>query len=92
MLKGSKYLKSLYDSTFIIFFHHSGKNWVAKCLSLWYVSLGLFVNTLTANDKYSLRDSQNLPQLIQMHLSNKKVFRNFLLHFWNLNQILNIFN
>ena len=43
--------------------------------------LGLFVNTLTANDKYSLRDSQNLPQLIQMHLSNKKVFRNFLLHF-----------
>ena len=54
--------------------------------------LGAFVNTLSANDKCSLRDSENLPQLIQMHLSNKKVFRNFLLHFCDLNQILNIFN
>ena len=34
--------------------------------------LGLFVNTLTANDKYSLRDSQNLPQPIQMQLSKKQ--------------------
>ena len=33
--------------------------------------LGLFVNTLTADDKYSLHDSENLGQSIQMQLSKK---------------------
>ena len=45
--------------------------------------LGVFVNTMTANDKYPFRDSENLPQPIQMQLFKKKIFRNFLLH-WNL--------
>ena len=37
---------------------------------------GLFVNTLTDHDKYSLRKSDNLLQPIQMHiyLSNIKTF------------------
>ena len=34
--------------------------------------LGLFVSTLNADDKYSLRNSNNLPQPIQMQLSNQK--------------------
>ena len=34
--------------------------------------LGLFVNTLTANDKYSLLNRDNLTQLIQMKLSQKQ--------------------
>ena len=34
--------------------------------------LGLFVNTLTAYDKYSLRNDQNLWQTIQMQLSKKE--------------------
>ena len=36
--------------------------------------LGLFVNTLTADDKYSLRNRQNLRQPIQMQLSKKQNF------------------
>ena len=83
MLKGSKYLKSLYDRQHFYYIFSSLWEKLSCKMSLFVICelLGLFVNTLTANDKYSLRDSQNLPQLIQMHLSNKKVFRNFLLHF-----------
>ena len=41
--------------------------------------LGLLVNTLTSYDKYSLRNSKNLPQPIQMQLSRKlKIFLDFL--------------
>ena len=36
--------------------------------------LGLFVNALTANDKYSLPNSKNLPQLLQMELSKEEKF------------------
>ena len=44
--------------------------------------LGLLVNTLTADDKYSLRNSENLKQAIQMQLSKKQIFFvNFLLIF-----------
>ena len=38
--------------------------------------LGLFVNTLTADDKYSLRNSENLPRPFQMHLSKKQKIGN----------------
>ena len=34
--------------------------------------LELFVNTLTPNDKYSLCNSEYLPQRIQMQLSKKR--------------------
>ena len=36
-------------------------------------NLRLFVNTLTADDKYSLRNRGNLTQPIQMHLSQKQI-------------------
>ena len=53
--------------------------------------LGVFRNTLTANDKYPVRDCQNLSSPIQLQLSlNPKAFFVLLFHFWNLNQILNI--
>ena len=43
--------------------------------------LGLFVNTLAADDKYSVHSGENLPQPIQMKLSKKsKIFQNFFLH------------
>ena len=41
--------------------------------------LGLFANTLTADDKYSLRHKEDLPQTIQRQLSNKqKSFSEFI--------------
>ena len=53
--------------------------------------LGVFVNILIANDKYPAEDCENLSLPIQMQLSEKrKLFKNFLLHFCNLHQILNI--
>ena len=44
--------------------------------------LGLFVNTLTSDGKYSLRKGENLRKPIQMQLSKKQeTFLNFLLLF-----------
>ena len=53
--------------------------------------LVLFASTLTAHNKSSFGTSENLWQPIQLQLSKKhKCFSNFLLHFWNTNQNLNI--
>ena len=44
--------------------------------------LGLFVNTWTADDKFSLRYTENLSKRIKMQLFKKqKNFLNLLLHF-----------
>ena len=40
--------------------------------SVWYEMLRLFVNALTADDKYSGSNMQNLQQQFQTHLSQKK--------------------
>ena len=54
-------------------------------------NLGLFVNTLTADDKQSILERDNLTQPIQIQFSNKqKTFSNFLVNFKNLDQLLNI--
>ena len=56
--------------------------------SLWviYKILGLFVNPLTVDDKYSLLNRRNLFEHFQMQLSKKqkKIFGIFL-HFQNFN-------
>ena len=53
--------------------------------------LGESFNTLTGDGKYFVQHCVNLPVPIQMQLSkNKKLFLNFLFHFLNLHQILNI--
>ena len=47
---------------------------MASKMSLLAISciLGHFVNTLTSDDKYSVPNSENFPQLIQMQLSMKR--------------------
>ena len=53
--------------------------------------LGLFVNILTENDKYSYLKRKNFPQHIQMQLHKKqKTFFQILLFFWKLQFTLNI--
>ena len=48
----------------------------------------MFVNALTADDKYSGSNMQNLQQQFQTLLSQKqKLFTDFLLHFWNVHEI-----
>ena len=61
--------------------------------SLWVICkiLGLFVNPLTADNKYSLLNRNNLLQHLQMQLSQKKSFSHFFGHFQNLKLILHIF-
>ena len=56
---------------------------------MWYEILRLFVNALTADDKYSGSNMQNLPQQIQTQLSRKqKTFSAFFIAFlkcaWNI--------
>ena len=54
--------------------------------------LGLFVNTLTAEYTYSRRNMQTFTQQVQTPLSlKKKTFSDFLLRFWNLHKMENIF-
>ena len=51
-------------------------------------TLGPFVNTLAAADKYSPRNVQNFQQQFQRHyLKHKRFFLQFLLLFSNLHQI-----
>ena len=60
-----------------------------KSHSVWYEILRLFVNALTADDKYSDSNMQNLLQQFQTPLSQKqKTFSGFFIAFlecaWNL--------
>ena len=56
--------------------------------SVWYEILRLFGKALTADDKYSDSNMQNLPQQFQAPFSqNKRLFLDFLLHFWNVHEI-----
>ena len=60
-----------------------------KSPSVWYEILRLFVNALTADDKYSGSNMQNLPQQFQTPLSQKqKTFSKFFIAFlkcaWSL--------
>ena len=51
--------------------------------------LRVFVNALSADDKYSLRNSKNLLRQIQLQLSEKqKNFLNFFLFGWKLHQMV----
>ena len=60
-----------------------------KSTSVWCEILRLFVNALTADDKYSGSNMQNFPQQFQTPLSQKQktfsgVFIAFLKCAWNL--------
>ena len=91
-VKGSQILvKSAWPHFYYIFSSLWGKlNWNIFLLVICKI-FGLFGNTMTADNKYSLRSSENLLQPIQMKLSkNQRTFSNFFAHFWNKQQILNI--
>ena len=65
-------------------------SWKKSLLLTWKI-LGLLVNTLAANEKYSVLNRDNLTTQIKMQLSQKnKLFLRLFLHFSNLTQILNI--
>ena len=54
--------------------------------------IGLFPKTWTADYKYPVMACENLPFPIQIQLSSKqKTFPGFFFHWWNVHQILNIF-
>ena len=72
ILKHPKYCWNMNDSSFIMFFPHSGRTSVAKFFLVISQMLVLFVNTLTPHDKYSLYIRVNLPQQIQMRLFEKE--------------------
>ena len=73
-VRGSKILPKSPREHFFSYF--SSLWWELSCKMSFFVIceiVGLFVETLTANDKYSLCNSENLPQLIQMQLSKKQI-------------------
>ena len=59
-----------------------------KSALVWSEILRLFVNTLTADNKYSRSNVHNFEQQVETPLSQKqKIFVDFLLHFWNVHEI-----
>ena len=78
MVYGPKHCWNLRNSTFTIFLDHCE----SKSLVLICKILGLLVNTLTADDKYSPLNRHNLFQDLQMILSTKqKTFSEFFFAF-----------
>ena len=72
--------------TFSILIDHCQVNWVGKSLSYWHAK------SWDADQKYPVLNRKNLMIPVQMQLCQKqKPFPNFLLHFWNVDEILNIF-
>ena len=85
----SKHCWNQQGTTIILFFHELWEilNW-KKSLLVWFVILRLFVNSFTADNKYSSCNLHILTQ-IQTPLSLKqKTFSSyFLLQFWNVHEI-----
>ena len=88
VLTGSKHCWNQQSTTITLFSGQFEINWVAAP-SVWYEILRLFVNALTADDKYSDSNMQNFPQQFETLLFQKqKTFSGFLIAFlkcaWNL--------
>ena len=82
-------LKSARHHYYPLFWSIQGKLIWKKSPSVWYEILRLFVNALTANDKYSGSNMQNLTWQLQTPLSQKQkslswFFIAFLKYAWNL--------
>ena len=81
-------LKSAGHDYYPLFSSIRGKLSRKNSSSVWYEILRLFVNTLTADDKYSGSNMQSLPQQFQTSISQrKKTFSDFSWHFWNVHEI-----
>ena len=75
IVNGPKHCSNLNDSTFSIFINHWEGNDLLKVSISDTKNLRLFVNTLTADQKYSLLNRDSLTQPTQMQLSqNEKIF------------------
>ena len=84
-----KLLKSARHHYYPLFSSIRGKLSWKKSPSIWYEILRLFVNALTADDKYSGSNMQNLQQQFETLLSHKQnTFTRFFIAFlkcaWNL--------
>ena len=91
-VNGPKNWFNLNGSTFTILIDHCKGNYWKRSLLVTCKVLRLFVNTPTADDKYSLLSRDNLMQQFRwIYLEIKKLFPSFFVHFWNLQKILNIF-
>ena len=82
-------MKSARPHYYPLFSSIRGKCGWKKLPSVWYEILRLFVNALTAADKYSGSNMQNLPQQFETPLSQKQnTFSSFFIAFlecaWNL--------
>ena len=70
--------ETLHESAWKLFYHNfsSLRDRLTCKMSASVIceSLGLFVNTLTADDKYFLCNRENLRQPVQMQLSQKQFF------------------
>ena len=82
-------LKSAEHYYYPLFWSIRGKLSCKKSPSVWYEILRLFVNALTADDKYSDSNMQNFPQQFQTPASQKqKTLYGFFIAFlkcaWNL--------
>ena len=82
---------NLYDSIFIIFIVQCQVNWVGKSICFWHPKSWDFLLThwLPIKSILFLIETIERYQFRCNYLGNKTLFLNFLLHFWNLNQILN---
>ena len=82
----------MHDNTFIIFFHHSERNWLEEYLPYWYVkSQGCFVTYWLPMTSVLFGIVRICRPPFQMPLSWKpKTFYHFFSYFWNLHQVLNI--
>ena len=82
-------MKSARHHYYPLFSSIRGKLGWEKSPSVWYEILRVLINALTADDKYSGSNMQNLPQQVQTLLSQKqKTFSVFFIPFlkcaWNL--------
>ena len=91
-LKGPKHCWNLHDIPFTFLFWSLREKLSGKTSLLVIVEiLGHFAETLTADNKYSVHNRENVSQPIQMQFSKKtNIFWQILLHIWHLHKILNI--
>ena len=93
MWKRPKYLQNPHESAFIMFFQHpSEKSSFKKCLPSCYVkSYGCLLTHWLPMASILIRISRICHSQFKCnYLKDQSLFLNFLFHFWNLHQILNI--
>ena len=74
MVNRPKHWFNLNESAFIILSDHCEGSWVANVTLRDWKFFTLFLNTLTADDKYSFSSRDKWMQTIQLHLSQKQTF------------------